>query len=49
MQYYIVDDKGNIWGESDSRLFCELMLSNFSEEEIRENGLEIIVNETILP
>lgn len=41
-RYYIIDNQCNVCGESDSRVGIELILSNYSPEEIERNELEII-------
>lgn len=42
MKYYIVRDYGIICWESESYEECEKLLSNYSEKEIYEKGMEII-------
>lgn len=42
MRYYIVDNMGNLWAESDNQKEIELLLENFPEDQAAEHELEII-------
>lgn len=42
-RYYIVDNKGNVWGDFPDRKVAEMHLSNdYAKEQIEKEELEII-------
>ena len=42
-RYYIVDNKGNVWGDFGDRKVAEMHLSNnYTKEQIQKEELEII-------
>lgn len=43
MRYYIVDYKGEVFGEADTKKEAEqIMMLMFAQEEIRQNEIEVI-------
>ena len=42
MRYYIVDNLGDVWGESCELKEVELLLENFPEDQAAKYELEII-------
>ena len=45
MRYYIVDNHGNIWAESDDLNKIKAKFEDYTEEEKKQNELEIIEGE----
>ena len=42
-RYYIVDNKGNVWGDFEDRKVAEMHLSNdYTKEQRKKEELEII-------
>ena len=42
MRYYIVDNMGNVLGDFENKTTAELQLQAYTEEQIKNEELEII-------
>lgn len=43
--YYIINNNGNVLGESQNKMKIKMMLESYTKQEIKENELEIIKDE----